>query len=43
MLELKNNTKSFGDTPLLNGISLTLDKAGSCRSSAPPAAARPRC
>ena len=26
MLELKNITKSFGDTPVLNGISLTLDK-----------------
>lgn len=26
MLELKNITKSFGDAPVLNGISLTLDK-----------------
>ena len=26
LLELKNITKSFGDTPVLNGISLTLDK-----------------
>lgn len=26
MLELKNITKSFGDTNVLNGISLTLDK-----------------
>lgn len=26
MLELKNITKSFGDTPVPNGISLTLDK-----------------